>query len=124
MADRNAHVYDEVARCVTAWRAAGLSIRIYSSGSVAAQQLFFGHTAAGNLLHLFDGHYDTTVGSKKSSDSYAAIADDWQLAAKRVLFVSDVVAELDAAEHAGMATALCCRDERIESAHAASSPAT
>lgn len=112
-----AHVYDDVVPCIRSWRAQSLPIRIYSSGSVAAQKLFFGHTQAGDLLPLFDGHYDTTVGSKRSAASYAAIARDWGLSPERLLFVSDVVAELDAARDAGLATVLCCRGEMLESDH-------
>ncbi|MEO8498114.1 MAG: acireductone synthase, partial [Planctomycetota bacterium] len=57
-----AHVYDDVPAALTAWNAAGSDVRIYSSGSIAAQELFFGHTIVGDLLHCFRGHYDTTTG--------------------------------------------------------------
>ena len=112
-----AHVYDDVVPCIQQWQKAGLSVRIYSSGSIAAQKLFFGHTPQGNLLSLFDGHYDTTVGSKRAADSYRAIAIDWGLPASEILFVSDVPAELDAAQDAGLQTLLCCRDELLASPH-------
>ena len=59
---------------------------------------------AGDCLHLFSGHYDTTVGSKKESPSYRRIAEDWGLAAKEILFISDISAELAAAQAAGMQT--------------------
>ena len=84
-------------------------MQIYSSGSVQAQRLFFGHTVAGDLLSLFDGHYDTTFGSKREASSYGAIAQQISIAPQHILFLSDVTAELDAAAEAGMRTGLCRR---------------
>jgi hypothetical protein len=45
------HVYDDLPPALKRWNAAGRDVRIYSSGSVQAQKLFFGHTAQGDLLH-------------------------------------------------------------------------
>ena len=104
-----AHVYDDVPPALAAWNAAGKDVRIYSSGSVQAQQLFFGHTIAGDLRDHFRGFYDTTTGPKKEPASYAKIAAAFGLPPGEVLFLSDVVAELDAARSAGMQTALVVR---------------
>jgi enolase-phosphatase E1 len=104
-----AHVYDDVPPALASWNAAGKDLRIYSSGSVQAQKLFFGHTIAGNLLEQFRGHYDTTTGPKKEAASYLKIAADYGLAPGEVVFLSDVVAELDAARDAGMQTVLVLR---------------
>jgi enolase-phosphatase E1 len=104
-----AHVYDDVPPALAAWNAVGKDVRIYSSGSIQAQKLFFGHTIAGNLLGQFRGHYDTTTGPKKEAESYRKIAADMQLRPAEVLFASDVVAELDAARAAGMQTVLVVR---------------
>lgn len=104
-----AHVYDDVPPALTAWNAAGKDVRIYSSGSVQAQKLFFGHTIAGNLLPQFRGHYDTTTGPKREVASYQKIAADFGLPASDILFLSDIVAELDAARAAGMQTTLVIR---------------
>lgn len=109
-----AHVFPDVAPALSAWREAGLDLRIYSSGSVHAQRLFFGHSEAGDLLPLFSGHYDTTTGPKRDTASYTAIAADWVLPAGEVLFLSDVTEELDAARSAGMATALVRRPGNAE----------
>jgi enolase-phosphatase E1 len=98
-----AHVYPDVIPAIARWRDAGIDVRIYSSGSVAAQRLFFGHLAAyGNCLHLFSGHYDTTTGPKTQSASFTTIAADWGIAPSQILFISDSAAELDAAHAAGM----------------------
>jgi len=104
-----AHVYDDVPPALAAWNAAGKDVRIYSSGSVQAQQLFFGHSIAGDLLGHFRGHYDTITGPKKEAASYGKIAAAFALPAGEILFLSDVVAELDAARGAGMQTALLVR---------------
>jgi enolase-phosphatase E1 len=104
-----AHVYDDVPQALIAWNTAGKDVRVYSSGSVQAQQLFFGHTIAGNLLPQFRGHYDTTTGPKKEADSYRKIAANYRLPPPAILFLSDIVAELDAARTAGMQTGLVVR---------------
>lgn len=102
-------LFDDVPAALQAWHAAGIDQRIYSSGSVHAQKLFFAHTEAGDLTPLFSGYYDTTIGSKREAESYRRIAADCQTDAKDILFVSDVVAELDAAQEAGMNTRLAVR---------------
>lgn len=109
--EMEAHVYPDVLPALQQWKQAGLDLRIYSSGSIAAQKLFFGHSLAGNMLQLFSEHYDTTSGSKKETDSYQRITTDTNVAAGEILFLSDVPAELDAAASAGLSTALCQRPE-------------
>ncbi len=103
------HVYDDVPPALARWNEAGIDVRIYSSGSIQAQRLFFGHTIAGDLLGYFRGHYDTTTGPKREAESYRQIAAAYALPADEILFVSDVVAELDAARAAGMQTLLAVR---------------
>lgn len=117
------HVYPDVPPALEAWQGAGLDLRIYSSGSVAAQKLFFGHTEAGDLLPRFSGHYDTTIGSKKEAASYRAIQQSMNLPAAQILFVSDVVAELDAAREAGLRTALSIRPGNAPAAEGHGHPA-
>jgi enolase-phosphatase E1 len=84
-------------------------VRVYSSGSVQAQQLFFGHTICGDLLPLLAAHYDTAVGPKKDPASYGRIVEAFGRPAKGILLASDQEAELDAARAAGMRTVLCQR---------------
>ena len=105
------HVYDDVPPALERWTKAGLDLRIFSSGSVVAQTQFFEHTELGDLERYFKGHYDTTTGPKRVADSYRAIAADFKLPEAEILFLSDVVAELDAARSAGMPTALVVRHE-------------
>lgn len=104
-----AHLFDDVAAAIRKWEAAGIDVRIYSSGSIAAQKLFFEHTVSGNLLPLLRGHYDTTTGGKKEPASYEIIAGEIGVQPDSILFISDVGEELDAAEKAGMQTLLSVR---------------
>jgi len=106
-----AHVYADASACLRKWHTAGHHLYVYSSGSVAAQRLFFAHSEAGDLLPLFSGHYDTEIGGKREADSYRRIAADLQVAADQIVFLSDVVEELDAAGATGMQTVLVDRRE-------------
>lgn len=100
-----AHIYPDVIPAIKQWIALGKDVRIYSSGSIAAQKLFFGHLEGeGDCLHLISGHYDTTIGGKKESASYTRVADDWGLPAEEILFISDIAEELSAAKAAGLNT--------------------
>ena len=107
--EMRAHIYDDVLPAIQAWNEAGYDVRIFSSGSIAAQKLFFGHTVVGDVLHLFQGHYDTTTGPKKEAASYQAIAKDFGLPPAQILFLSDVPDELAAARTAKLQTGLCKR---------------
>lgn len=102
-------VFPDVPPALARWRAAGIDLAIYSSGSVLAQRLLFGRTRHGDLTPLFAGFFDTRVGAKTDSESYRTIAAALHHAPADVLFVSDVVAELYAARGAGMAVTLCVR---------------
>ncbi len=103
------HVFPDVPPALAAWTKLGMDVRIFSSGSIAAQRVFFAHTGFGDLTPFFRGHYDTTVGPKRVATSYLKIAADMQLPTAEILFVSDITLELDAARAAGMATALAVR---------------
>jgi enolase-phosphatase E1 len=107
--DLRSTIFDDVPGALLAWSAFGFDVRIYSSGSVHAQTLFFAHTEAGNLTDYFSGFYDTTIGSKREAASYTSIAADADVAPADILFISDVVEELDAARSAGLHTALALR---------------
>jgi len=108
-ADFTAPIYPDAAQTLQRWHALGVPLYVYSSGSVPAQKLFFGHSDAGDLTGLFSGWYDTEVGGKRDPDSYARIADAIGVKARDILFLSDVVEELDAARAAGMQTVLVDR---------------
>jgi enolase-phosphatase E1 len=106
-----APVYSDAAAALNAWHANGVPLYVYSSGSVPAQKLFFSHTDHGNLLPLFSGYFDTEMGEKRSVVSYRRIADAIGCAPEGLLFLSDIVEELDAARKAGWQTVLVDRIE-------------
>ncbi|KRG67287.1 haloacid dehalogenase [Stenotrophomonas terrae] len=107
--DYTAHMYPEVADVLRGWHARGLPLYVYSSGSVPAQKLFFGFSDAGDLNGLFSGNFDTEVGGKREAASYAHIAKAINTAPGEILFLSDIVEELDAAREAGLQTVLLDR---------------
>ncbi|HEX3983782.1 MAG TPA: acireductone synthase, partial [Acidisoma sp.] len=109
--DLVAQFYREVPEILTFWEQEGLPLYVYSSGSVEAQRGIFGHSQAGDLTPLFSGFYDTRIGAKRDSASYAAIRAEIDLAAGLILFLSDVEAELDAAAAAGFRTCQVVREE-------------
>jgi enolase-phosphatase E1 len=115
-------VYPDVPEAFARWTAGGVRIGIYSSGSVLAQKLLFANSTAGDLSRFLSGYFDTAVGAKKEAVSYRRIVEALGLAASRVLFVSDVAAELDAAREVGLPTVLAVRPPARppeSSAHAA-----
>jgi enolase-phosphatase E1 len=102
-------VFADVPAALRRWRTAGIAVAIYSSGSELAQRLLFGSTTAGDLTPLIQRFFDTSVGAKQETASYRRIAVELGVPAERILFVSDVAGELDAAREAGCLTRLCLR---------------
>jgi enolase-phosphatase E1 len=109
--DYRGHVYADAAKALRDWHAAGHRLAVFSSGSVGAQKLLFGHSEAGDLGQLFTAYFDTEIGHKRDADSYRLIADALHRRPADVVFLSDVVEELDAAREAGMQTVLLDRRE-------------
>lgn len=89
--------YPDVIPALKAWKAAGLRLAVYSSGSVPAQKLLYGHTAQGDLTGLFAFFFDLSTGGKKEAASYGRIVRTAGLKPGEILFLSDSGAELDAA---------------------------
>jgi enolase-phosphatase E1 len=108
------HVYPDTAPHLRQWHGQGKRLYIYSSGSVEAQKLIFGHSDAGDLRPLFSGYFDTRIGGKREEASYRNILKDIGLAGDEVLFLSDVGEELDAARAAGLHTCQLIRDEKAK----------
>lgn len=104
-----AQVFADVAPAFERWRADGLNVSIFSSGSVLAQQLLFAHTEAGDLTPFISHYFDTGVGKKGEAESYRRIAEAIKLQPREILFISDIVAELAAAREVGMKIALSLR---------------
>jgi enolase-phosphatase E1 len=112
-------VFPDVPEALERWTRRGRRARvaIYSSGSVEAQWLLFRYSSAGDLTPYISAYFDTRTGPKTSAESYRAIAVSMNVAAGEVLFVSDVLRELDPAREAGCATRLSVREGNAAVAH-------
>jgi enolase-phosphatase E1 len=107
-------VYEDVPRVLARWYEQAKEIAIFSSGSVLAQRLLFATTPAGDLTRFISAYFDTATGPKREAGSYRRISAALRMLPSEVLFLSDVTTELDAAQVAGMQTALCVRPGRPE----------
>ncbi len=104
------HVYDDVPTAMNHWRTKGIRIGVFSSGSIAAQKLLFKYSEFGDLSGHFSNHFDTTSGSKKEVRTYENIIEFLALDANQILFLSDSIEELEAAQQAGMQTTQLLRE--------------
>jgi len=102
--DFKGHIYADAHQQLMHWHEQGIKLYVYSSGSVYAQKLLFGHTEYGDLNHLFSGYFDTNIGGKLDLDSYRNIVDALDLTPGEILFLSDIEGELEAAKAAGIHT--------------------
>ena len=109
--DFTAHVYLDAYDALRRWHGEGRPLHVYSSGSIAAQKLFFRHSVFGDLSPLFDSYFDTTSGGKREAGSYHRIADAIGREPDDIVFLSDIEAELDAAREAGMRTVQLVRTD-------------
>jgi len=103
-------VFADVPRAFAHWREQGKTIAIYSSGSVLAQTLIFRYSDRGDLTVFIADYFDTNAGGKKEAESYRKIAATLNFPASEITFVSDSVAELDAAKSAGLKTVFSIRE--------------
>lgn len=113
-------IYEDVPRAFQRWKTENKLIAIYSSGSVLAQKLLFGYTEFGDLTSFISAYFDTNVGAKREAESYKKIASAESFPpVENFLFISDIVAELDAAKKAGFQTFLSIRqgNEPIDEAN-------
>jgi enolase-phosphatase E1 len=97
-----APLYPDVPPALDRWRRAGIVTGIFSSGSVVAQRSLLRCSSAGDLTAHIRWYFDTRTGPKQDASSYERIAREMNVIPAHVVFVSDVVAELDAAHAAGM----------------------
>jgi enolase-phosphatase E1 len=95
------HVYQDVPEALKCWNDQGLKMGVFSSGSIAAQKLLFGFSEFGDLTPFFSAYFDTTTGGKREIETYRSIASQLSLKASEILFLSDIIEELEAAKEAG-----------------------
>jgi len=119
--DFKGHVYADAVQGLQQWHQQGLALYVYSSGSVQAQKLLFGYSEAGDLTSLFSGYFDTHIGGKREAVSYQRIADAIAVPPENIVFLSDIVEELNAARQAGFDTRWLIRETAIpaQAAHVA-----
>lgn len=98
------HVYEDVPAALERWKKDGIRMGVFSSGSVAAQKLIFGFSEAGDLTPYFSAYFDTNTGGKRETATYAKIAEALKVPAEKILFLSDIREELEAADQAGYQT--------------------
>jgi enolase-phosphatase E1 len=104
------HIYDDVVPALAHWKTQNIGLGVYSSGSVAAQKLLFGYSVFGDITPYFSDYFDTKVGHKREQQSYENIAKSLGLSPNEILFLSDIEAELDAAQAAGLQTVQLVRE--------------
>jgi enolase-phosphatase E1 len=108
------HIYPDVIGNLRAWKASSIDLYVYSSGSVQAQKLLFGHTEHGDITPLFSGFFDTRIGAKQDAGAYGKIAEQIGYPPPEIMFLSDIKAELDAARAAGLQTLWLIRDGLLD----------
>lgn len=102
-------VFAEVPKAFERWKAKGIGIAIFSSGSILAQKMLFQNSTAGDLSSYISGYFDTNIGPKGEAESYNKIAKELNEMPGEILFISDIPNELDAAKKAGFQTRLSMR---------------
>lgn len=110
-------VYEDAADYLNRWHASGISLFVYSSGSVEAQKLIFGYSDRGDLVPLFSGFFDTAIGGKLEAVSYERIVREVGIKPANILFLSDNPGEIAAAKVAGLQVARIDRALGPDDAH-------
>lgn len=109
--DFTAHLYDDALNVLSEWHNQNIPIFTFSSATIKAQQLFFGYSGAGDIRYLFSDYFDATQDAKRNSTAYQVITENIAIDASETLFISDSLAELDAAKEAGFQTCLISRSD-------------
>lgn len=103
--DLTSHFFDDVIPVLRSWHRDGITLWVFSSGSVTSQLAWFGNSPDGDLLPMFSGHFDTeNAGPKREAPSYTVIREAIGEPADQIVFFSDLVEELDAAREDGWNT--------------------
>ncbi|GAA4878398.1 acireductone synthase [Ferrimonas pelagia] len=111
--DFKGHVYADAVRMLKQWQSSGKRLYSFSSSSADAQELLFRHSDQGDISGLFYGHFDTMLGQKNDVQAYKNILNTISLRPKQVLYLSDELAELNAAREAGLNTYQIVRSDDV-----------
>ena len=96
------HIYDDVVVALRFWKEHNVRIYLYADMLAQTQKNLFAFTKFGDLTEYFSGYFDSRLGHKEESMSYAIIAADIGLSPEDVLFLSNSEKELEAAKEADM----------------------
>ncbi|XP_057505860.1 probable bifunctional methylthioribulose-1-phosphate dehydratase/enolase-phosphatase E1 2 isoform X2 [Actinidia eriantha] len=103
-------VFDDVREALESWHALGIKVYMYSSGSREAQQLLFANSNYGDLRKYLCGFFDTTIGDKNDTQSYAEILRTVGVDTPAdMLFVTDILQDAEAARAAGLEVMISIR---------------
>ena len=102
-------LFADVLPSLDAWTQKGMTLAVYSSGSVQAQKLLYEHTSQGDISDRFSHWFDTRTGPKLKTESYNKICRTLNTPEESALFISDHPGECDAALSAGLRTTFCLR---------------
>ncbi len=95
-------VYADVPEAMERLQGEGIILAIYSSGSALAQRLIFGSTKYGDLTVYLSSFFDTSIGKKRDPGSYSNISRQLGIPPGKILFLSDIIEEVNAARIAGL----------------------
>lgn len=101
LGDLKSEFFSDLPEFLAICQRSDLKVFIYSSGSREAQILYFSHSQYGNLSEYIAGYFDTTIGNKRSSQSYLNISQETGIPVGDICFFTDIVEEADAAQSAG-----------------------
>ncbi|MES2588658.1 MAG: acireductone synthase [Bacteroidota bacterium] len=104
------HIYEDVPQAFKTWKENGIDLGIFSSGSVPAQKLLFTYSDFGDLSPNFTAYFDTKTGGKRETETYTKISQNLNISPENILFLSDIVEELEAAKSAGFQTIQLVRE--------------
>lgn len=103
-------LYDDVLPFFERCKDENIKIAIYSSGSRTAQNLLFKYSNFGDVRSHISCYFDTSVGQKQESNSYTEVCRTLGVdSASEIMFVTDILAEGQAAVSAGMKSVLAVR---------------
>lgn len=104
-------IFADIFPALEKWRDAKIPVALFSSVSVLSQKLLLSNTEKGDLTPLVSAFFDVNAGRMRDPESYRKIAAEMSFPqVENFLFVSDTLAELDAARKAGFQTALSLRE--------------
>jgi len=111
--DLKAEIFEDVKNFISTYSQTK-KMAIYSTGSIDSQKMLFANTTQGDLSDFIHNYFDQSLGLKTDSASYEKIAKELSLSPEEMVFISDSVAENEAAKAAGFTAVLVKREGNPE----------